>query len=201
MHFGEFSSSRNCKREVSRYCPKRQRIGEIDLVRRQIYGETNYGFGWKLRFGQLVPNREADVLIWNSEVRRELRACGFRAAANLPRSCHRVEGARDDLRRPRPVPIVGGFQFEQFGMRQDDPQLVIQLVEQPAHFGTGLDRQPGRGVVKLRREVHARPAVCVAFAAMTRVEAAASRHSVSAKMRMDPPAVRTYSTLPAEIQL
>jgi hypothetical protein len=30
---------------------------------------------------------------------------------------------------------------------------------------------------------------------------AASRHSVSAKIRMDPPAVRTYSTFPAEIQL
>jgi hypothetical protein len=29
----------------------------------------------------------------------------------------------------------------------------------------------------------------------------ASRHSESAKMRIDPPAVRMYSTLPAEIQL
>jgi len=29
----------------------------------------------------------------------------------------------------------------------------------------------------------------------------ASRHSESEKIRIDPPAVRTYSTLPAEIQL
>ena len=40
--------------------------------------------------------------------------------------------------------------LEQFGMRQDDPQLVVQLVEQPAHLGTRLDRFR-RGVVKVRR--------------------------------------------------
>ena len=33
------------------------------------------------------------------------------------------------------------------------------------------------------------------------VDDVASRHSVSVKMRIEPPAVRTYSTLPAAIQL
>ena len=54
-----------------------------------------------------------------------------------------------------------------------------------------------------RRGTHAcEPGAAVlASDSSDRAEGAASRHSVSAKIRMDPPAVRTYSTLPAEIQL
>ena len=96
--------------------------------------------------------------------------------------------------------VVGSFHLEQFRMGQDDPQLVVQLMEQPAHLGTGFERRR-HGVGQVRRYVHTRPAVCVASAARTRVDAAASRHSVSAKIRIDPPAVRTYSTFPAAIQL
>jgi hypothetical protein len=100
------------------------------------------------------------------------------------------------------VPVIGCFRFEQLRVRQDDPQLVVQLVEKPPHFRAGFNGV-GVGTGELWGQVHAgRPAVWVVLAAMTRVvDVAASLHSVSAKMRIDPPAVRTYSTLPAAIQL
>ena len=44
-------------------------------------------------------------------------------------------------------------------------------------------------------------ATCVVPADASLVGMAGERHSESAKIRMEPPAVRTYSTFPAEIQL
>jgi hypothetical protein len=46
------------------------------------------------------------------------------------RRSHRIEGARDELRRACPIGVVGGFRLEQFGMREDDPELIIQAVEE-----------------------------------------------------------------------
>ena len=98
---------------------------------------------------------------------------------------------------------VRRLRLEQLGMREHDAELVIQLVKQQAelwirHWSVHL------GVIRAKqRYVHAVcpvVAACVALVAPAG-RALASRHSVSAKMRIDPPAVRTYSTFPAEIQL
>ena len=92
-------------------------------------------------------------------------------------------------------------------MGKDDPELIVQAVkEQPE---VGVDCRT------ITRTARVRPArVCTgrldhacdpADSDAERTVAGASwpdeRHSVSAKMRMDPPAVRTYSTLPLLIQL
>ena len=46
--------------------------------------------------------------------------------------------------------VIGGLQLKQLSMRQDDPQLVVQLVEQPAQFGAAPDRTR-EGVRQMRR--------------------------------------------------
>lgn len=96
---------------------------------------------------------------------------------------------------------VGRLGLEQLRMRQHDPQLVVQLMKELAklwildggfHSHRVRDR-PGYAECSV-------VAACVtAFADAGR--AFASRHSESAKIRIEPPAVRTYSTFPAEIQL
>ena len=33
-----------------------------------------------------------------------------------------------------PVPVVGGLRFEQFGVREDDPELIVEAVKQQAEL-------------------------------------------------------------------
>src|SRR5688572_54606 len=128
-----------------------------------------------------------------------LYAGWFRSATKLPRGSHRVEHARDNLLRSRAIHVVHGLGFEQLGVRQDDAQLVVQPVEERAQLRVHLRHVIGR--VGNWREIHAwRPAV-LTFAGSERSVVPASRHNVSANIRIEPPAVRTYSTLPAAIQL
>jgi len=96
--------------------------------------------------------------------------------------------------------LVDGLLFEHLSVGKDDPELIVQPVEQAAHFVWCL-RLAHRGVPRLRGEIHACPRVLAAPVDAALAEGVASRHSVSAKMRIDPPAVRTYSTFPAAIQL
>ena len=46
------------------------------------------------------------------------------------RSAHRIESARDELRRPCPIGVVGGLCLEQLGVGEDDPELIVQAVEE-----------------------------------------------------------------------
>ena len=69
--------------------------------------------------------------------------------ADFPRGGHRVEHARDDLRRAGAAHLVGGLRLEQLGVREDDPELVVQAMEQQAEVGGSstdvlelLDRRP-----------------------------------------------------------
>jgi hypothetical protein len=95
--------------------------------------------------------------------------------------------------------IVSGLGFEQLGLRQENSQLVVQAMKQRLKVDLRL-RISGAGT--LRRLFHAcDPDAARESDSSERAGVAASRHSVSAKIRMDPPAVRTYSTFPAEIQL
>ncbi len=42
---------------------------------------------------------------------------------------HGVEDARNDLRRAAPAHVVRRLRLEQFGIGQNDPELIIQLVK------------------------------------------------------------------------
>lgn len=99
--------------------------------------------------------------------------------------------------------VVGRFGLEQFGMREDDPKLVVQAVEESRKIacvrGGWAIFGHFRGVGWLRgRPSNGHQAALVGDDIR---RPSGWRHSESVKMRMLPPAVRTYSTLPAAIQL
>ena len=146
--------------------------------------------------------RRGRVKRWREESTVESIHADSRAAGELAARAHRVEGRRDDLRRPRALRVVRRRQLQELGVGQDDPQLIVQTVEQNAELGA-LRRRARPVVCRQRGYTHA----CVpADGALSLSEDceladAGSRHNVSAKIRIEPPAVRTYSTFPAEIQL
>jgi hypothetical protein len=98
--------------------------------------------------------------------------------------------------------VVWRRELQQLRMREDDTQLVVQTVEQNAELGA-LRRRARPVACRQRGCAHA----CVPAAGALSLSddcvlaVAGSRHNVSAKIRIEPPAVRTYSTFPAEIQL
>ena len=126
------------------------------------------------------------------------RSSQFRALTDLSDSAESCERAAHHFGRPHTTGVVCGLGFKQFSLCQKDSQLVIQAVKQRLKIKTWLRI----GVEGRLRPCHAcDPDAARESVSSGRAGAAASRHSVSAKIRMDPPAVRTYSTLPAEIQL
>ena len=50
--------------------------------------------------------------------------------ANVSDSIDRLESARDHLPCPRTMGFVGEAVFEELGVRQDDAELVVQLMEE-----------------------------------------------------------------------
>ena len=52
------------------------------------------------------------------------------AQANLARGRHRVEDARDDLRRAGAARVVGELRFEQLGVGENDPELIVQSMKE-----------------------------------------------------------------------
>ena len=121
---------------------------------------------------------------------------------DLAARAHGLERCRDNLRSSSPMHVIGRLDLEQFRVGEDDPQLIVQTMDQHTKL-RGQRSRAGPDVCWERRSAHACvPAVgALSLSEDCELAAAGSRHSVSAKMRIDPPAVRTYSTLPAEIQL
>jgi hypothetical protein len=106
---------------------------------------------------------------------------------------HGIEDGRHYLRGPGARHLVGHLRLEQLRVGQDDPELIVQAVEQQAEvwrFVHGRSRTSRIG--GWAHEASLLVSSCVR---------PGSRQSVSTKMRTDPPAVRTYSTLPLAIQL
>jgi hypothetical protein len=99
---------------------------------------------------------------------------------------------------------VGSLCFEQLRMRQHNAELVIQLVKQQTELWI-RERSIHSGRVPVLRggaqAVCPVVVACCTLGVLVLGRAFASRHNESAKMRIEPPAVRTYSTFPAEIQL
>lgn len=58
----------------------------------------------------------------------------FGLIADRFHGAHRLQNARDDLRRTGASRIMR-ICFEHFGVRQDDPKLIVQLVKQRTQFG------------------------------------------------------------------
>ena len=109
-----------------------------------------------------------------------------------------VQGAHHDLACPGPMGVFGKTVLQQFCVGQNDPELVVQEVEefcQVTVSNSGLRSQSGHDdeVQAVRRRSWS--------SRDTPRGALASRQRVSVKMRTEPPAVLTYSTFPLEIQL
>jgi hypothetical protein len=113
--------------------------------------------------------------------------------SDFPRSCHGFEDARHDLRRTCPGILVSHFGFEKLGVRENDPELVVEAMKQEAEVWRLVHGRPRTSRIGGRaHDISLLVSSCVRLG---------SRQSVSTKMRTEPPAVRTYSTLLLAIQL
>lgn len=111
-----------------------------------------------------------------------LDAQTLRVVADLFGGSQRFQHAGDDLKGSRARHFIVRLAFEHFGVGEDDPQLVVQLVKQRLQLGV----LPDRVVLQIRhavRKVHtprSADAIAVApWAGSGRVREA-SRHRVSA---------------------
>src|SRR5215210_2421198 len=91
---------------------------------------------------------------------------------------HGVEDAEHHLPSAGATGFVCGLRLDQLGVREDDSELIVQAMEQQTEILVHETSSRTRSVLR-----------------------AGSRQSVSTKILTDPPAVRTYSTLPPAIQL
>lgn len=124
------------------------------------------------------------------------------AVADRAGDAHRFERRGHDLGGTRALVLIGQLRLEQFRMREDDAQLVVQAVEEQAQIarivGGGRARSAvGHDWCWLQRDAYADARATFD----SRIVPSGERQRVSTKIRMLPPAVRTYSTLPAAIQL
>jgi hypothetical protein len=127
-----------------------------------------------------------------------------REASNLRCGPDRLERARHNLSGARAIHVIGGLGLEQLRVREDDPKLVVETVEEETHFGRFFHRSPRQEFLNTERSLHQawfRPSACHIEGIAGRFVLFASRQSVSTKIRTDPPAVLTYSILPLESQL
>ena len=112
----------------------------------------------------------------------------FNCLPDLARGGQGFNRRDDHLAGARFLAFILRLGFEKLRVRQDDAELVVQRVKQLTQLGrVGTHFCASKGVVK----VPSNAGSC----------ACGSRHRESTKIRTDPPAVRTYSTLPAVIQL
>ena len=115
---------------------------------------------------------------------------------------HGFKRGRNNLRRAGALDFVRRRELQQLGVRENDPELVVQTVKQNAELA--FESRRARPIVcRQRGRTHAwvPAAGALSLSEDCALAVAGSRHNVSAKIRIDPPAVLTYSTLPAEIQL
>jgi len=125
---------------------------------------------------------------------------GFGALAQFPHRAHGRQRARDDLCGARALGAVVSLGLEQLGVCEHHAKLIVQPVEERLQIWVrGLSATSVGG--RPRRAHACDPTAVLDSCSSERVVDIASRQSVSAKIRIEPPAVRTYSTFPAAIQL
>jgi hypothetical protein len=112
-----------------------------------------------------------------------------------------VEDLGNDFSGSRAARLIDRLDLEELRIGEYYAELIVQSMKEQTELGAELGAFDPE-VRAARRQVHAcDPVVGLAPAVTCRDDAAGSRQRESAKMRIAPPAVRTYSTLPAEIQL
>ena len=80
--------------------------------------------------------------------------CGVGKATNLFSSAHRFERARDDLRRARTVHVVSRFGFEQFRVRENNPELIVEAMEEETQFRRFVHWSPRQELLNRNRLLH-----------------------------------------------
>ena len=127
--------------------------------------------------------------------------------AELFGGAHRFEHAGYHLGGARPMNIIGRLFFQELGVRENDPELIVQTMEEDSQ-DLGLIGHvdwlcsPEAAPAPRRRQAGLRSSAgCQTASTAGRSALCGSRQSVSTKMRTEPPAVRTYSILPEESQL
>jgi hypothetical protein len=113
---------------------------------------------------------------------------------------HCFENAPNQLFKPRVLGIVESA-GQQFGVGQDDTKLIVEPMKEKPQVRLDLWGFTFTGLQE-SCETHAPgPAGTAGSEDIDRDDSPGSRHNESTKMRIEPPAVRTYSTFPLEIQL
>jgi hypothetical protein len=72
---------------------------------------------------------------------------------DLSNSTQGGKGARNDLGRPLAVHGIGSFGFQQLGVREHDPELIVQAMKE--RLKLPLQRIVGLLAVGRRRQAHA----------------------------------------------
>lgn len=169
---------------------------------------------WQAEITESRPTDDSDRCGWDKEAGRGKRRGGSERGAGtgsrrpfepyttpeLADGAHRVEHARHDLGGTPAARRVCGTNLEQLRVGQNHAELVAEPVIQRSELRGLADRLAqcggdGGPVHAASRELSS------ASAWSGRAGASGARHKLSSKMRTAPPAVRTYSTLPAAIQL
>ena len=77
---------------------------------------------------------------------------------------HRLKGARDDLCRPGAIAVVNGLRFKQLRVRENDPELVVQAMEERPQFGRFIHQSPCLKLLDAQRahrpQAWFRPSAC-----------------------------------------
>ena len=61
-----------------------------------------------------------------------MQVSGFDLPAQCARGRHRFKRGADNLRGSRTIRVVCRFGFQEFGVGEDDAQLIVQMVKQSA---------------------------------------------------------------------
>ena len=100
--------------------------------------------------------------------------------------------------------LIRQLRLEQLRMSEDDAKLIVQAMQEQTQIARVVGRRHARSAFGHGRKGQHEGLQNYADARATfesRIVPSGDRHRVSTKIRMLPPAVRTYSTLPAAIQL
>ena len=82
-----------------------------------------------------VKKLTAELQFWWDLLGFDRIACEL---TDLLRRTHRIERAGDNLGSARPIHVIGRLRFEQFRVREDDPQLVVQAMKEQTQIGAGF---------------------------------------------------------------
>ena len=74
--------------------------------------------------------------------------------ANLFRRRHRLKRARHNLAGARALRIVGRPRLQKLGVGENDPELIVQAVEEEAQVGRFVHRSPRKQLLDIRRGAH-----------------------------------------------